>query len=510
MFDRILIANRGEIACRIARTCHELGIDVVAVYSEADRDALHVALADQAVCIGPAPASESYLDVDRIVRAAQQTGAQAIHPGYGFLSENPALAEACARAGVTFIGPPAAAMAAMGDKTEARARMRAAGVPVVPGTEALDEESLAQAAEEVGFPVLLKAAAGGGGKGMRVVRKPDELLEAYRAARRTAASAFGDERVYLEKFVENPRHIEIQVLADAHGHCIHLFERECSVQRRHQKIVEEAPATRLSEATRRAMGEVAVRAARAIDYTGAGTVEFIVDAEERFYFLEMNTRLQVEHPVTEMTVGVDLVAEQLRVAAGEPLGIDQASVTRRGHAIECRIYAEDPARDFLPSPGRIDAWVEPAGPGVRIDSGVTAGAEVPSMYDPLIAKLVTWAPTRAHALARMRRALRELRVTGIRTNIPALLTVLDAPAFAEGRYDTGLVDALALPRARGPQGDARRAWSAVAALAALGAGVLSQGRRRAAGGLDGSPVPSAWRTAGRRAQLRQPLRRWGR
>jgi len=442
MFDKVLVANRGEIAVRVIRTLREMGIGSVAVYSSADRGALHVRLADEAVPIGPAPSAQSYLVVDNILEACRRTGARAVHPGYGFLSENPSLPAACEAAGVTFIGPDADAMVAMGNKTAARARMVAAGVPVVPGAEAGSADDLAAAAQRLGYPVMLKAAAGGGGKGMRFVERPDELRAAYERARSEAQSAFGDDAVYVEKAIVKPRHVEIQVLADRHGSTVHLFERDCSIQRRHQKVVEETPspapgatAERIAE-----MGEVAVRAAKAVGYCSAGTVEFLMGPEGDFYFLEMNTRLQVEHPITELVTGIDLVREQVRIAAGERLGYGQDAVVRRGHAIECRIYAEDPSAGFLPSPGRIETLRAPAGPGVRDDSCAYAGAEVSSFYDPLISKLCVWAPDRPAAIARMRRSLSEYVVTGIRTNIPFHLALMDVTAFAAGDYDTSFIE----------------------------------------------------------------------
>ncbi len=443
MFEKVLVANRGEIAVRVIRTLREMGIASVAVYSEADRAALHVRLADEAYPIGPAPSSQSYLVHDNILDAAKKSGAQAIHPGYGFLSENASFVRACEAAGVTFIGPDASAMEAMGDKTRARAKMIAAGVPVVPGAEGDSVEALAAAAEELGFPVMLKASAGGGGKGMRLVTKPEDLQDALERARSEAKNAFGDDNVYVEKAIVRPRHIEIQVLADGHGNAVHIFERDCSIQRRHQKVVEESPSPAPAATDERVaeMGAVAVRAAQAVSYRGAGTVEFLMNEDGEFYFLEMNTRLQVEHPITELTSGLDLVREQVRIAAGEPLGYDQTAVTRRGHAIECRIYAEDPATGFLPSPGTIERLRTPAGPGIRDDSGAYEGAEISSFYDPLISKLCVWAANRDDAVRRMRRALSEYVVAGIRTNIPFHLALMSHPDFVRGDYDTGFIGA---------------------------------------------------------------------
>jgi len=438
---KVLIANRGEIAVRVIRGCHELGIETVAVYSEADRQAGHVRAAMEARCIGPAPSSESYLRSDRILEVARETGADAIHPGYGFLSENAAFARQVIQAGLIWVGPPPSAIDSMGSKTESRARMQAAGVPVVPGTtEALrSEEEAVQVAADIGYPVMLKAAAGGGGKGMRRVDDPDELLGALRAARSEAASSFGDDAVYIEKFVVNPRHVEVQVLADQHGTVLHLFERDCSIQRRNQKVIEEAPCPVLSDETRAAMTEVACRAAAAVAYEGAGTVEFLYGADGSFYFLEMNTRLQVEHPITEMITGVDLVQAQLRVAAGEPLWFGQDDLQVTGHAIECRVYAEDPGANWAPSPGRITGYREPGGPWVRVDSAIYPGAEVPVYYDPMVAKLVVWGRDRADAIRRTDRALREYRVRGIRTSIPFFRALMRDPDWLAARVDTGFL-----------------------------------------------------------------------
>ncbi len=441
-FTKILVANRGEIAVRIIRACHEIGIRTVAVYSEADRDSLHVRFAHEAVLLGPPPSSESYLRIDRIVEAAKRTGAQAIHPGYGFLAENPGLPRACADAGLVFIGPPASAMEAMGDKVRAREAMIAAGVPVVPGTPPLpdDPAKVADLAEEIGYPVLLKAAAGGGGKGMRIVRGAKELPSLLAQARGESKSSFGDATVFLEKFVERPRHIEVQVLADAEGNCIHLGERECSIQRRHQKLIEECPSPVVDDATRARIGEIAVRAAKAVGYVSAGTVEMLRGADGSIYFIEMNTRLQVEHPVTEMVYGVDLVKAMISIAAGNPLPIRQEQVAPRGHAIECRIIAEDPARNFMPAPGRIRGLRAPAGPGVRYDGGVYAGWEIPVHYDPLIAKLCTWGANRGEAARRMGRALDELRVDGVKSSIGFHRKVMDHPAFLAGDLHTGFLE----------------------------------------------------------------------
>ncbi len=441
MFRKVLIANRGEIAMRIMRACEERGLRTVAVYSEADRQALHVRRADEAYCIGPAPASESYLRIDRILDVARRSGAEAIHPGYGFLAENAEFAQACADAGVIFVGPPPEAIAAMGDKVVARRRMKAAGVPVVPGTEeGLSDEEAIRAAQRLGYPVMVKAAAGGGGKGMRLVRRPEELPAALRAARREAQAAFGDDRIYLEKVIEHARHVEIQILADAHGNIIHLGERECSIQRRHQKLIEEAPSVAVDPELRQRMGEVAIQAARAVNYVNAGTVEFLLDREGNFYFLEMNTRLQVEHPVTEMVTGVDIVKEQLAIASGRRMRYRQEDIVPKGWAIECRITAEDPYNGFLPSSGRVTMLQEPTGPGVRVESGIYEGFEVTFHYDPMIAKLVVWGETRAEAILRMRRALQEYRIGGIRTSIPFHQKIMDHTEFIWGTFDTGFLE----------------------------------------------------------------------
>ena len=438
---KVLVANRGEIAVRILRTLREMGIPSVAVYSDADKNALHVRMADEAVYLGASPSRESYLVIEKILDACKQTGADAVHPGYGFLSEKAEFARACKAAGITFIGPDASAMDAMGYKTSARERMVAAGVPVVPGANATSFDELAIAAGQVGYPVMLKAAGGGGGKGMRFVEHPDDLRAAYDRARSEAKSAFGDDYVYLEKAIVKPRHVEIQVLGDQHGNVVHLFERDCSIQRRHQKVVEETPSpshVRTDELIAR-MGEVAVRAAKAVGYYSAGTCEFLLAQDGSFYFLEMNTRLQVEHPITELITGLDLVREMIRVARGEHLGYTQADVRARGHAIQCRVYAEDPTTNFLPSPGKLEVLRTPSGPGVRDDSGAYEGFEIPSFYDPLVSKLCVWAPTRALAVERMRRALSEYIVCGIRTNLPFHLSLLHHDEFIRGEYDTGFI-----------------------------------------------------------------------
>jgi acetyl-CoA carboxylase biotin carboxylase subunit len=443
---KVLIANRGEIACRVMRACRELDLRTVAVYSEADQNAVHVRMADEAVAIGPAPARESYLVVEKIVDAIKKTGADGVHPGYGFLSENAAFAEAVAAAGATFIGPPPAAIRAMGGKTAARALMQAAGVPVVPGDNGEGGRGFPNvaaakaAAARVGYPVMLKAAAGGGGRGMRLVDAEDKLEAALAGAQREAKAAFGDDTVYLEKAIVRPRHIEIQVFGDENGGAVHLYERDCSIQRRNQKVIEESPSPAIDDLTRAKMGQVAVRAAQSVGYVGAGTIEMLYDGASRgFYFLEMNTRLQVEHPVTELVTGVDLVRWQLAVAQGERLPLAQEAIPRRGAAIECRVYAEDPVK-FLPSPGTISALRVPSGPGIRDDSGVTEGSVISVHYDPMISKLCAWADTREVAIGRMRRALVEYHVGGIKTNLPFHRQVMRHPAFIAGDYDTGFIE----------------------------------------------------------------------
>jgi len=438
---KILIANRGEIAVRVIRAAHEMGIKTVAVYSDADRDALHVRNAMEAVHLGPAPSAESYLRTDKILEAASSTGADGIHPGYGFLSENADFARAVSAAGITWIGPSPEAIEAMGSKTESRVRMAAAGVPVVPGTkEALKDAAEAEArAVELGFPVMLKASAGGGGKGMRQVDRVEDIAAALAAAKSEALSSFGDDSVYIEKRIVGPRHVEVQVLADSHGKTLHLFERDCSVQRRNQKVVEETPCPVLDDETRAKMCDVAIKAAEAVDYVGAGTVEFLLGDDKSFYFLEMNTRLQVEHPITEMVTGVDLVQAQIRIAGGEPLGVEQADIRQSGHAIECRIYAEDPGNNWAPSPGKIRGYREPGGPWVRVDAGVYAGAEVSLFYDPMVAKLVVWGVDRDEAIRRTQRALLEYRVRGIATNTAFFRQLLADEDFLSGNYHTGFL-----------------------------------------------------------------------
>lgn len=434
MFRKVLIANRGEIAVRVIRACRELGIATAAVYSEADQDSLHVKLADEAYCIGPAPSRDSYLNMTNLMSTATLIGADAVHPGYGFLAENADFAELCAACGITFIGPYPDAISKMGDKTTARETMKKAGVPVVPGTEGVieDLDAALKTAATIGYPVMVKATAGGGGKGMRVVHSEDELRRTIRMAQQEAEANFGNPGVYLEKFISRPRHVEIQILADQHGNVIHLGERDCSIQRRYQKLIEEAPSPALNPELRERMGKAAVAAARAVGYSGAGTVEFLLDQDGNFYFMEMNTRIQVEHPVTEWITGVDLVKEQIRVAAGEPLSIRQEDVKLEGWSIECRINAEDPDRNFMPSPGTIQFYLPPGGNGVRIDSAAYGGYRIPPYYDSMIAKLITWGKDRDEAIRRMVRALNEFAIEGVKTTIPFHLKVLNHPQFVEG------------------------------------------------------------------------------
>lgn len=472
MFKKILIANRGEIAVRVLRACREMGITAVAVFSDADRAAPHVLKADEAYWIGPAPAPESYLNIERILAAAKASGAEAVHPGYGFLSENAKFVRACNQAGIKFIGPPAAAMESMGSKTRARQQMERAGVPFVPGTShGLASLSAAEeSARRIGYPVMLKAAAGGGGKGMRLVVAEKELASAFETARGEAMRAFGDDEVYLEKAIINPRHIEMQVLADEHGNCVYLGERECSIQRRHQKILEESPSPACSPEMRRRMGEIAVKAAQAVGYTNAGTIEFLADNAGNFYFLEMNTRLQVEHPVTEFVTGLDLVQLQIRIAAGERLRFAQEAILLRGHAIECRINAEDPENNYFPSAGDITALAEPSGPGIRLDSGIYQGWKVPMEYDSLLAKLIGFGETREQAVGRLRRALSEYLIAGVKTNLKLFEEIFSDAEFLAGRTDTGYLERLAARRRS--QGSSHEDVAAIAAgiFAALGAG----------------------------------------
>ncbi len=442
MFKKILIANRGEIARRVLNTCREMDIRTVAVYSDVDKAAIHVLEADEAVCLGEAEPAESYLNIDKIIQAAKDTGAEAIHPGYGFLAENADFAARCDKEGLVFIGPPANVIRELGDKITARQIMLKGGVPVIPGMtqSETDPETIRKAADDIGYPVLIKASAGGGGKGIRIVLAPEEIEEACVSASREALAAFGDGTIYLERFFEKAKHIEFQVLADTHGNAIHVLERECSVQRRHQKIIEETPSTALTPELREAMGEAAVAAVKASGYVNAGTVEFLLDADKNFYFLEVNTRLQVEHPVTEMITGIDLVRQQLDIAAGKPLSIRQDDVEGRGHSIECRIYAEDPRQDFFPSPGKIVYMKEPTGPGIRNDCGVYSGFEVPVNYDPILSKLVVHAENRDAALKRMVKALQDTVLLGIKTPITFLINVLESDPFQSGEVFTDFIE----------------------------------------------------------------------
>jgi acetyl-CoA carboxylase biotin carboxylase subunit len=500
MFRKILIANRGEIAIRVIRACREMGIPNVAVFSEADRASLHVRYADEAYCVGPAPSAQSYLNMDAILEVARRSGADAIHPGYGFLAENAEFARRCEAAGIVFIGPPSSAIRALGSKTSARRLATAAGVPVVPGAiEDLSDAEVASLALAIGLPVVIKATAGGGGKGMRVVQKADDLPSAIRAARSEAQSAFGDAAIYVEKYLTAPRHVEMQILADRHGNTIYLGERECSVQRRHQKVIEEAPSPIMDEALRRRMGEAAVALAKTAGYVNAGTMEFLVDQDRNFYFLEANTRLQVEHPVTEMVTGLDLVKEQIAIAAGEPLRHRQEALEIRGAAIECRIYAEDPFQNFVPSPGRIIGLREPGGAGVRIESGVYEGYEVPVYYDPLIAKLITWGRDRLEAAHRMRRALMEYSIHGIKTTIPFHQRVMAEAAFLRGELDTTYIDRHFAGRPHAWDESQRDVALVAAAIhiflrdqAATGALAVRTG-----------PAESPWKLAARQAGLRR-------
>ncbi|MFD7875421.1 acetyl/propionyl/methylcrotonyl-CoA carboxylase subunit alpha [Streptomyces sp. NPDC059766] len=493
MFDTVLVANRGEIAVRVIRTLRALGVRSVAVFSDADADARHVREADTAVRIGPPSAAESYLSVERLLEAAARSGARAVHPGYGFLAENAGFARACAEAGLAFIGPPADAISLMGDKIRAKETVRAAGVPVVPGSSGsgLTDAELAEAAREIGMPVLLKPSAGGGGKGMRLVRETSALADEIAAARREARTSFGDDTLLVERWIDQPRHIEIQVLADAHGNVVHLGERECSLQRRHQKIVEEAPSVLLDEATRAAMGEAAVQAARSCGYRGAGTVEFIVPGGDpsSYYFMEMNTRLQVEHPVTELITGIDLVEWQLRVAAGEPLPFTQDRIRLTGHAVEARICAEDPARGFLPSGGTVLRLAEPQGDGVRTDSGLSEGTEVGSLYDPMLSKVIAYGPDRATALRRLRAALADTVTLGVPTNAGFLRRLLAHPAVVAGELDTGLVERVAADLVPTEVPDEVYEAAAAVRLDAL--------RPGGEGWTDPFSVPSGWRLGGR-------------
>jgi acetyl-CoA carboxylase, biotin carboxylase subunit len=504
MFKRILIANRGEIAVRIIRACRELGIESVVVFSDADRTSLHVREADLAINVGPPPATESYLNSARIIDAAARSGAEAVHPGYGFFSENADFARAVVAAGLTFIGPPAAAIEQMGDKVAARRLMTAAGVPVVPGSPGTleTEDEVRAVADLIGYPIMLKAAAGGGGKGIRLVENDHDLVSLVRRVVSEAKSSFGDSRFYVEKFVTKPRHIEVQVFADNYGNTVHLFERECSIQRRHQKVAEESPSPFVSAGMRGLMGEVAVRAARAVGYVGAGTIEFLADADRNFYFLEMNTRIQVEHPITELVTGVDLVKLQIHVAAGGALPFAQDDLQQRGWALECRVYAEDAAAGFAPAPGKIQSMQLPDGPGIRIDAGVYAGAEVPIFYDPMICKLVAWGRDRREAIARMRRALDEFRITGdLVTNLDFHRWLVRHPLFLSGDFDTGFISH-EYHQPSEVLGHDSAQLAAIVAAAFLASRGANQTILPVAASSPGTSV-SAWKTLGRLETLRR-------
>jgi acetyl-CoA carboxylase biotin carboxylase subunit len=502
MFKKVLIANRGEIAVRILRACRELGIQSAVVFSEVDRQSLHVRLADEAYPIGPAPSRESYLRIDKLMDVARRAGCDAVHPGYGFLAENAALPQACTAAGLTFIGPSAESMEALGSKTAGRQLARRSDVPTVPGTnDPLEKIDEAQAmAQSMGYPVLLKAVAGGGGKGMRVVATDADFTAAFREAGSEAANAFGDDRLYLEKYLEKPRHVEVQILADAHGRVVSLGERECSVQRRHQKVVEEAPSPIVTPDLRKKIGEAAIRLARAGRYVNAGTVEFLVDAHSNFYFLEVNTRLQVEHPVTEQVTGLDLVKLQIAIAAGHRLPFAWETLTPRGHAMEVRLYAEDPDNNFFPSPGKILARTVPSGPGIRLDEGIYEGWTVPNDYDPLLGKLIAWGNSREEAIARLRRALEEYTVTGIKTNVALFRRILNEPDFLRSEIHTTWLDEL-LRRPR----TASKDFSSDFDIAAIAAGLWHETRSEQSGRKVPAAAESRWKSRGRREQLdRQP------
>lgn len=493
LFQKILVANRSEIAVRVINACRVLGIPSVAVYSEADRKAKHRLAADEAVFIGPPPPRESYLDIDKIIAAAKETGCDAIHPGYGFLAENPNLPRACREAGITFIGPSPEAMLLMGNKVESRIKMADAGVPLIPGmkSSADDPKLFREAADKAGYPVMIKAAAGGGGKGMRIVHEPSELEDALEAAKREALNAFNDDTVYLEKYIANARHVEFQVISDSHGNCVYVFERECSIQRRHQKIVEESPSVALDDKLRARMGEAAVAVAKAADYVNAGTVEFLVDERGGFYFLEMNTRIQVEHPITEMVTGTDLVVEQILVAAGLPLSFKQEDLSQRGHAIECRIYAEDGDNNFMPSTGKIVLYSEPTGPGIRVDSGVVSGVDVTIDYDPIMAKLIVHAPDRERAIIKMVNALNDYKILGVKTSKRFMIQVLQHPEFAAGRTYTNFIEKHMMEREVSTE-----SYTELAAAVASVAEVADRRTATTGGGGGTGEIASPWQTLG--------------
>jgi acetyl-CoA carboxylase biotin carboxylase subunit len=498
MFKKILVANRGEIAVRVLRACREMNIASVTAYSDADRNALHTRYADEVYYLGAAPATESYLKIDNIIEIAKKARAEAVHPGYGFLAENTEFARACENSGIVFIGPTSKAIELLGDKIASKKTMTKAGIPVIPGSAgAVDkEEAATKIIEEIGFPVLIKAAGGGGGKGMRVVRDSKELMSSMKQAMNEARSTFGNPTIFIEKFLESPRHIEFQILADNHGNVVHLYERECSVQRRHQKLIEEAPSAIMTPQLREKMGEAAVKAVKASDYTNAGTVEFMVDKNRDFYFLEMNTRLQVEHPVTELITGIDIVKEQFMIAAGEELSLRQDEIKMNGAAIECRISAEDPENNFVPSTGKIIELIEPGGIGVRVDSGIYEGFDIPIYYDPLIAKLLAWAPTRPTAIKRMTRALSEYTIRGVETSIPFHLLVMGHPKFLEGDYDTTFIDKV-LGKIKYEKSNYE-----VAAISAVLAKLFKKERARVLTPQESRRV-SPWKLAGRQEMMRR-------
>jgi acetyl-CoA carboxylase biotin carboxylase subunit len=496
MIKKILIANRGEIAIRVMRSCREMGIKSVAVYSEADRNSLHVRYADEAYFIGPAASSESYLVADRIFQAAKESGADAIHPGYGFLSENADFSDRCKEEGIIFIGPSSYAINTMGDKITARITMTKANVPVVPGTTEpiTNNDEAVKVIKEIGLPVMIKASAGGGGKGMRLVRNDEDIVSSINAARSEAKASFSNDAVYIEKYIDSPHHIEFQVLCDNHGNCVHLFERECSVQRRHQKVVEETPSPLMTPEVRTEMGRHAVMAAKAVNYSGAGTIEFIVDNDLNYYFLEMNTRLQVEHPITEEVVGVDLVAEQIRIANGEKLRFKQEDLSQKGHAIEVRVYAEDPENNFMPSPGKIRTLKEPLGPGIRHDGYIYSGYEIPMHYDPMISKMIVWADNREDAINRMKRALTSYVLSGVKTSIPFLKKVMEAPDFVEGKYSTHFIEKN--KDILHPDTDASEEEVDIAAITAFVDFINKQERAKPAD--NGNGEKNSWKEFGRR------------
>jgi len=499
MFKKILIANRGEIAIRIMRACREMGITPVAVYSEIDREALHVRLAEEAYSIGPSAPSESYLNIDNIISTAEKAGAEAVHPGYGFLAENPDFARRCQEKGLIFIGPSADAIEAMGNKIVSRRIMHEAGVPVIPGSSAPIKElkDLKQQAKKLEFPVILKASAGGGGKGMRLVKDESELSSAFRATQSEALSSFGDSTVYIEKYLKSPHHIEFQILADSKGKIMHLGERECSIQRRHQKVIEETPSPFINNKLRQKMARQAVNAAEAVGYVNAGTVEFMVDGDKNFYFLEMNTRLQVEHPITEMVTGIDIVKSQIKIATGLPLDYSQKDIKWYGAAIECRVYAEDTSKSFLPSPGLIVGLREPSGPGIRLDSGIFEGYKVPMHYDPLLSKLISWGRNRKEAIDRMRGALREYRISGIKSNISAHLSVMEVEDFLKGTYDTSYIDKHFKP-------EKLKIDSKLEKVALIGASIYGYDNKNSHINNNAKlSTPSKWKFAGRQRALSQ-------